>query len=192
MSTDDTTDYTGPTWGQGELIAELKRRRLPAAGTNADRAQRLRDDDASRVDDDDPLGLGDEGTPATGEVASAPVAGPHDGPVFTRKTDSLQPGQESAPASAITAALTRPAAPARDAHQPTTKAFRVEYVRGGRNPEADDGVHFFFINETRAAAAAAGLRPRGGINIGRRIGYGVDATGARTVVYEVSVKQGDR
>lgn len=67
------------------------------------------------------------------------------------------------------------------------RAYRMEFPIGMR--EISDSDHFMFIAETHAAAHAAGHATKGGTTIGERVGYSADANGARTAVYQVSLKR---
>jgi hypothetical protein len=67
------------------------------------------------------------------------------------------------------------------------RAFRREYVIGNR--DITDVDHFRFIAETHAAAAAEGLTTKGGQTVGERVGYGHDADGRRTAIYQVPLKR---
>lgn len=66
-------------------------------------------------------------------------------------------------------------------------AFRAEYPHGWR--DLTDNDHFTYIAETHAAAHAAGYATRGGVTVGERVGFGSDADGRRTVIYQVSLKR---
>jgi hypothetical protein len=67
------------------------------------------------------------------------------------------------------------------------RAFRREYTHGPR--EVTDSDHFGYIADTHAAAQAAGLATKGGITVGERVGFGADADGRRTVIYQVPIKR---
>ncbi len=67
------------------------------------------------------------------------------------------------------------------------RAYRMEYPHGPR--EVTDNDHFTYIAETHAAAQAAGHETKGGVTIGERVGFGADADGRRTVVYQVPLKR---
>lgn len=65
--------------------------------------------------------------------------------------------------------------------------YRMEFPHGYR--EITDGDHFAYIADTHAAAQKAGHQTKGGITIGERVGFGVDADGRRTVIYQVNLKR---
>lgn len=67
------------------------------------------------------------------------------------------------------------------------RAYRREYPHGHR--ELTDSDHFMYIAETHAAAHAEGLQTKGGATVGERVGYGADADGRRTVIYQVPLKR---
>jgi hypothetical protein len=67
------------------------------------------------------------------------------------------------------------------------RAFREEYPHGER--ELTDTDHMRYIADTHAAAWAAGHDTKGGITIGERVGFGRDASGVRTVIYQVPIKR---
>lgn len=68
------------------------------------------------------------------------------------------------------------------------RAFRHEFVIGQH--ELTDVDHFRYIEQTHAAAAAAGLTTKGGVTVGERVGFGVDAsTGQRTAIYQVPLRR---
>ena len=67
------------------------------------------------------------------------------------------------------------------------RAFRYEIPIGPR--DVSDGDHFAYIAEAHAAAAAAGYPTKGGATVGERVGYAADATGRRTVIYQVPLKR---
>jgi len=66
-------------------------------------------------------------------------------------------------------------------------AYRMEFPHGYR--EVTDGDHFAYIADTHATAQAAGHQTKGGVTVGERIGFGVDADGRRTVIYQVALKR---
>jgi hypothetical protein len=67
------------------------------------------------------------------------------------------------------------------------RAFRAEFPLGPR--ELTDVDHMRFIADTHALAHQAGYATKGGITIGERVGYGIDADGGRTIIYQVPVKR---
>jgi hypothetical protein len=67
------------------------------------------------------------------------------------------------------------------------RGFRHEIPIGTR--EITDNDHFAYIAEAHAAAHAAGHQTKGGATVGERVGYGRDANGARTAIYQVALKR---
>lgn len=67
------------------------------------------------------------------------------------------------------------------------RAYRAEFPHGHR--EVTDRDHFAYIAEAHAAAHAAGHETKGGGTVGERVGFGVDASGQRTVIYQVPIKR---
>jgi len=67
------------------------------------------------------------------------------------------------------------------------RAFRRQFVIGPR--DIGDSEHVKYIEDTHAAAHAAGYETKGGITVGERIGYATDAAGMRTAVYQVPLRR---
>jgi hypothetical protein len=67
------------------------------------------------------------------------------------------------------------------------RAFRHEIPIGPR--DVNDADHFAYIAEAHAAAHAAGYQTKGGTTVGERVGYGRDADGRRTVIYQVPLRR---
>lgn len=112
-------------------------------------------------------------TPAGGgEVASAsPPAGPALSGRAVRRGEADQPNVRTGPVE-------------RDGK---VKAYRVEFPMGVG--DVSDQQHATFIADAHNVAASAGYPTKGGSTIGARIGFGTDADGRRTVIYEVPVRR---
>lgn len=154
-----------------ELLAECKKRELSGAGSNDDLIDRIEAYDAENAD---PMLVGDDEAP---DDAAESEAAPADANV---QPDAAGEQADSKPAQANPDPNDGFVAPSR---------FRREFPLGDRS--IDDNYHMHLIGETHAAAAAAGYRPRGGVTVGHRVRYAADATGRRTVVYEVHVQSPD-
>lgn len=167
--------------GRLDLIAAAKERKLSGAGSNPEILARIRAYDQQRARhaaematraaaDDDPLGLDDEPDPGVTPPETPPAA-PGASPQDAAGGPGVEPADDGEPAGRTGL---------------FGSTYRVEYPLGNR--EIDDPYHYHLIGETQAAAQAAGHHPKGGIGIGQRLGYGADANGRRTVVYEVPVR----
>jgi hypothetical protein len=191
--------------GRGDLLAAARERELSGHGTNIDIFARIQardvelaelaateSRDLGPVTEDDPLGLDDDAHTPLGvdliaeATAGQPPAPPEAPPAVT------DPSPEGAAGGPVTPArpeaMTDPNPPRASRVGVFGNAFRAEYVIGGR--EVDDVTHFRLIEETQAAALAAGRVPRGGVGIGRRVGFFADDHGTRTVIYEVPIRRG--
>jgi hypothetical protein len=209
-------DYT--RLGFRELQRLVKSRELPADGNAVQLVEKLRAWDAEHGkepdltvpdadEDDDGFDLlaDDDDEPAPeqppGGEGGASLPSPPDGPVLGTVTSAapavvVVAADPDAPATPP--AMLRHGTPNMAARDGVVKvgethtaaevrAYRREYVIGDR--ELTDVDHFRYIAETHAAAAAEGLTTKGGTTIGERVGFGRDADGRRTAIYQVPLRR---
>lgn len=111
-----------------------------------------------------------------GEVASAP---PPAGPALPAANDQRGRADLATKAGLVGVG---------EGHGGTAvRAFRQEFPLGPH--EITDVMHFRYIADTHGYARAAGYETKGGLTIGERVGYGVDADGHRTVIYQVPLRR---
>jgi len=206
-------DYT--RLGFRELQRLVKSRELPADGNAVQLVEKLRAWDAEHgkepdltvpdADEEDDFDLLADDEPAPeqppGGEGGASLPSPPDGPVLGTMTSAapavvVVAADPDAPATPP--AMLRHGTPNMAARDGVVKvgethtaaevrAYRREYVIGDR--ELTDVDHFRYIAETHAAAATEGLVTKGGTTIGERVGFGRDADGRRTAIYQVPLRR---
>lgn len=205
--------------GFRELRAKCKGREIPADGTHADLIRKLRAWDAEHgadvdltvpdefdlLDDEDGEDDRPQDTPRQNTQASAGGGGdasltpppadlpPDRGPEMPAVTVVAEEGSHKLPVAMLRPNVVNLAARSGvvkvgEGHGAAeVRAFRHEVVVGER--DITDVDHFRWIAEAHAAAQAAGHVTKGGVTIGERVGYGADADGRRTAIYQVPLKR---
>lgn len=204
--------------GFRDLRAKCKDRGIPADGTHADLIEKLKawdaehgadvdlslpeptDDDvdllADDEDDDETSAGGGEDASLTPPPADLPDLAPAPTPTMPEApavtvvaaggSDKLPPAmlRHNVPNLAARTGVVKVG----EGHGAAeVRGFRYEVLVGDR--EITDVDHFRWIAEARAAARAAGYETKGGETNGERVGYGTDADGRRTAIYQVPLKR---
>lgn len=154
-------DYTG--WRRVDMVAELTKRGLPTYGNQEQIRARLEADELTRAKEAPTVSS--DTTTVPGPEAATPVL-----PSPTPVAPSAQPAAGPEIPGLVYPGL-----------------FRVSFLAEGG--DLSDGMHAHNIAQTIAQAKSLGLRPKGGGNGAHRVGWGEDAEGRRTAVYELHVRR---